>query len=86
MPLEFQNYNRRTKKTNLQLFSDFRSGWSKKPQWEHDCGSFLPCFRLVFVDYLTKYIGPPNYVPQLDVKYFISILRLSPTSSKHVSI
>ena len=31
----------------LQLFSDCRSGWSKEPQWENNCGSFLPCFLLV---------------------------------------
>jgi hypothetical protein len=31
----------------MQSFSDCRSGWSKEPQWENDCGSFLPCFLLV---------------------------------------
>ena len=34
-------------KQNLQLFSDCRAGWSKEPQWENDCVSFLPCFLLV---------------------------------------
>jgi hypothetical protein len=28
------------------LFSDCRSGWSKEPQWENDCG-FSQCFLLV---------------------------------------
>ena len=28
------------RKTNLQLFSDNRAGWSKEPQWENDYGSF----------------------------------------------
>jgi hypothetical protein len=49
MSPEFQYYNRKTKKTNLQSFSDCRLRWSKEPQWENDCGSFLPCFLLVFV-------------------------------------
>ena len=30
----------------MQLFSDYRSWWSKGPQWENDCSSFLPCFLL----------------------------------------
>jgi len=32
------------KNKNLRSFSDYRSGWSKKLQWENDCGSFLQCF------------------------------------------
>ena len=28
----------------LQLFSDCRSGWSKEPQWENDCGFFCAQF------------------------------------------
>ena len=31
----------------MPSFTDCRSGWSKEPQWENDCGSFLPCFLLV---------------------------------------
>jgi hypothetical protein len=31
----------------MHSFSDCISGWSKEPQWENDCGSFLPCFLLV---------------------------------------
>jgi hypothetical protein len=27
--------------------SDYKSGWSKEPQWKNDCGSFLQCFVLV---------------------------------------
>ena len=50
MPPEFQYCNRKTKKTNLQSFSDCRPGWSKEPQWENECGSFLPCFLLVIRD------------------------------------
>jgi hypothetical protein len=49
MPPEFQNCSHKTKKTNLQPYSDYRSWWSKEPQWENDCGSFLPCFLLVIV-------------------------------------
>ena len=47
MPQEFQNYNRKTKITNMQLFSDYISGWSKEPQWENNYNSFLPFFLLV---------------------------------------
>ena len=49
MPPEFQNCSRKTKKKNLQLFSDCRSGWSKELQWENHYGSFLPCSLLVQV-------------------------------------
>ena len=35
-------------KKNPHLFNDCRSGWSKEPQWENECGSFLPCFLLVY--------------------------------------
>ena len=38
----------KSRKTNLQLFSDYKAWWSKEPQWENDCGSFLPCFLVVF--------------------------------------
>jgi hypothetical protein len=51
MPLEFQTFSHKTKKTNLQSFSDCRSGWSKEPQWENDYGSFLPCFLLVKIGF-----------------------------------
>ena len=34
-------------KTNMHSFSDCRSRWSKEPQWQNNCGSFLPCFLLV---------------------------------------
>ena len=37
----------KSRKINLQLFSDCRAWWSKEPQWENDCGSFSPCFLLV---------------------------------------
>jgi hypothetical protein len=47
MPLTFQNCSRKTKKTNMQLFNDYRSGCLKEPHWKNDCGSFLPCFLLV---------------------------------------
>ena len=33
----------------MDLFSDCKWGWSKEPQWENDCGSFLPCLLLVFM-------------------------------------
>jgi hypothetical protein len=32
----------------MHLFNDCRLGWSKEPQWENDCGSFLACFLLVY--------------------------------------
>jgi hypothetical protein len=47
MPPEFQNCNCKTKKTSMQSFSGCKSRWSKEPQWENDCGSFLHCFLLV---------------------------------------
>ena len=47
MPPEFLNCNCKTKKKILQSFSDCISGWSNKPQWTNNCGSFLPCFLLV---------------------------------------
>ncbi len=31
-PQNFQNLSYKTKKKNLQLFSNYRSGWSKEPQ------------------------------------------------------
>ena len=34
-------------KTDRHSFSDYNSSWSKEPQWENDCGSYLPCFVLV---------------------------------------
>ena len=37
----------KSRKTNMQLFSDYRAWWSNEPEWENDCGSFLPCFLLV---------------------------------------
>jgi hypothetical protein len=36
-------------KTNLNSFSDCISWWSKEPQWENYCGSFLRCCLLVIV-------------------------------------
>ena len=39
----------KSRKTNLQLFTDCRAWWSKEPKWENDCGSFSPCFLLVKV-------------------------------------
>jgi hypothetical protein len=38
------------KKKNLQSFSDYRSRWSKEPQWKKDCGSFLQLFYTVTND------------------------------------
>ena len=38
----------KSRKTNLQLFSDYIALWSKEPQLENYCGSFSPCFLLVF--------------------------------------
>jgi hypothetical protein len=40
-PQNFWNYNRKTEKKNLQSFNSHRSGWSKEPQWENNCGSFF---------------------------------------------
>jgi hypothetical protein len=57
MPPISQNFSCKTKKTNLQSFSDCRSGWSKEPQWENDYGSFLPCLLLV-METLTS--SPPE--------------------------
>ena len=31
----------------MKSFSDCKSGWSKEPQWENNCSSFLPYFLLV---------------------------------------
>ena len=31
-------------KKYLQLFSDYKVGWSKEPQWENDCDSFCNIF------------------------------------------
>jgi hypothetical protein len=31
----------------MQSFNDCRSGWSKEPQWENNCGSISQCFLLV---------------------------------------
>jgi hypothetical protein len=32
----------------MQSFNDYYIlGWSKDPQWENECNSFLPCFLLV---------------------------------------
>ena len=42
--LKSQPQNKKEK--TLQSFSDCRSGWSKEPQWENDCGSFLQCLLL----------------------------------------
>ena len=36
-------------------FSDYIPGWSKEPQCENDCGSFLPCFLLVY-EHVTQHI------------------------------
>jgi hypothetical protein len=36
--LKFQLVNQKKK---LHSFSDCRSGWSKEPQWENDCGFFF---------------------------------------------
>ena len=38
----------------MQSFSDCRSWWSKEPQWTNNCGSFLPCFLLVWVKWDCK--------------------------------
>jgi hypothetical protein len=43
LTFELVNYNN----TNMQSFSDCRSGWLKELEWENNCGSFLPCFLLV---------------------------------------
>jgi hypothetical protein len=51
MPHEFQNYNHKIKKTNLQLFTDCRSWWSKEPQQENDCGSFFTMFSTSDIDH-----------------------------------
>ena len=39
----------KSRKTNLQLFSYCIAWWSKEPQWENNCGSFLPFFLLMSV-------------------------------------
>ena len=41
----------KSRKINMQLFSDYKAWWSKQPQWENDCGSFSPCFLLVMVPF-----------------------------------
>ena len=44
---QFQNYIETSRGCNLhETRSIFKSGWSKDPQWENDCGSFSPCFLL----------------------------------------
>ena len=43
--LKFQFVNPK----KMHSFSVCRSGWSNEPQWENDCGSFLPCFLLLLV-------------------------------------
>jgi hypothetical protein len=42
----------------MHLFSDYKSRWSKKPQWENDCGSFLLCFLLVMSAGTRMCMGP----------------------------
>jgi hypothetical protein len=37
----------KTKKTNMQSFSDCIAGWLKEPQWENDGGSYSHSFILV---------------------------------------
>ena len=46
----------KSRKTNMQLFSDCRAWWSKEPQWENDYGSFLPCFLLVLASLKLKVV------------------------------
>ena len=53
--LKFQLVNK-TKKTNMQSFSDCRSRWSKEPQWEKDCGYFPQCFLLVYTHELELFV------------------------------
>jgi hypothetical protein len=36
--------SRKIKKTNMQSFNDYKLGWSKEPQWDNNCSSFLSCF------------------------------------------
>ena len=48
--LQFWNYGGMPSgksKKKMQSFNDCKSWWSKEPQWENNCGSFLPCFLLV---------------------------------------
>jgi hypothetical protein len=47
MPPKFQNCNRKTKKTNLQSFSDYRLG-GQKNRTGKTTAVFLPCFLLVY--------------------------------------
>ena len=46
---KFLKFELLNQKTNLQLFNECRSGWSKESQWTNDYGSFLPCFLLVCI-------------------------------------
>ena len=56
--------------------------WSKEPQWENDCGSFLPCFLLVMelhchhnsLIYVKKIIKKINGLP-LSLKVMGAFLR-----------
>jgi hypothetical protein len=49
----------------MQSFIDCKSGWSKEPQWENNCVSFLPCFLLVLAYKYFDYNDGHGYVAAL---------------------